>query len=70
MKYDEALKAAEKVGASKAENLPLLAMTVATLALAHAINPRLVYAGAVKRSLTAALVRKLDPVSLGNLMFD
>ena len=70
MTYEEALKASEKVGASKAKDLPLLAMTIATLALAHAINPKLVYAGAVKRSMTAASVRKLDPVSLGNLMFD
>jgi hypothetical protein len=70
MTYEEALKASKKIGASKAEGLPLLAMTAATLALAHAINPKLVYAGAIKRSLTAASVRKLDPVSLGNLMFD
>jgi hypothetical protein len=70
MNYDEALRTAKKVGASKAEDLPLLAMTVATLALVHAIDPRLVYAGAVKRTLTAAQVRKLDPVSLGDLMFD
>ncbi len=70
MTYEEALKAAKKVGASKAEDLPLLAMTVATLAFVHAINPKLVYAGAVKRRLTAAQVRKLDPVSLGDLMFD
>ena len=69
MTYDEALKAAKRVGASKAEGLPLLAMTVATLALAHAINPKLVYAGAIKRSLTAFSVRKLDPVSLADLMF-
>lgn len=71
MTYEEALKAANKAGASKAEdNLPLLAITVATLALVHAIDPKLVYAGAIKRSLTAASVRKLDPVSLGDLMFD
>ena len=70
MSYEEALKAARKVGASKAENLPLLALTVASLSLIHAINPKLVFAGAVQRRLTAAQVRKLDPVSLGGLMFD
>ena len=70
MTYEEALKAAKKIGASKAEDLPLLAMTVATLAMAHAINPKLVYAGAIKQRLTASQVRKLDAVSLGNLMFD
>jgi hypothetical protein len=69
MTYEKALKAAKRVGASKAEGIPLLAMTVATLALVHAINPRLAYAGAIKRSLTAAQVRKLDPMSLGDLMF-
>ena len=67
--YEEALKASKKIGASKAEGLPLLAMTVSTLALVHAINPKLAFDGAVKRRLTASQVRKLDPVSLGNLMF-
>ena len=70
MTYEEALKAAKKVGASKAEDLPLLAMTVETLAMVHAINPTLVYAGAVKQRLTAAQVRKLNAVTLGNLMFE
>ncbi len=69
MSYDEALKAAKKVGASKAESEPLLAITIASLALVHAINPRLVYAGAIKQRLTAAQVRKLPPVGLGDLMF-
>ena len=69
MTYEAALRASKKIGASKSEGLPLLAMTVATLALVHAINPTLVYAGAVKQRLTAAQVRKLDPVSLGDLMF-
>ena len=69
MTYEAALKASEKVGASKAKDLPLLAMTIATLSLAHAISPRLVYDGAIKQRLTAAQVRKLDAVSLGNLMF-
>ena len=69
MTYEEALRASKKIGASKAEGLPLLAMTVATLAMAHAINPKLAYAGAVKQRLTAAQVRRLNPVSLGDLMF-
>jgi len=68
--YQEALKAAEKVGAAKAEDLPLLAMTISTLAMTHAINPKLVYDGAVKQRLTAAQVRRLTGVGLGNLMFD
>lgn len=49
--------------------LPLLALTIKTLALVHAINPRLAYDGAVKQRLTAAQVRKLDPANLGDLMF-
>jgi len=69
MSYDEALKAAKKVGASKAENEPLLAITIKTLALIHAIDPKLVYAGAIKQRLSAAQVRKLKPVELGDLMF-
>ena len=44
-------------------------MTVSTLALAHAINPKLAFDGAVRQRLTPAQVRKLDPASLGNLMF-
>ena len=69
MSYDEALKAAKKVGASKAENDPLLAITIKTLALVHAIDPKLAFDGAVKLRLTAAKVRKLDGVALGDLMF-
>ena len=69
MTYEAALKASKKTGASKVEGLPLLAITVATLALAHAISPRLVYDGAIKQRLNAAQVRKLDGVSLGYLMF-
>ena len=69
MTYEDALKASKKIGASKAEGLPLLAMTIAALALAHAINPKLAYDGAVKLGLTSAQVRNLDPVSLGDLMF-
>lgn len=69
MTYEVALKVSKKIGASKAEGLPLLAMTVATLAMLHAINPRLTYDGAVKQRLTASQVRKLDPIKLGDLMF-
>ena len=69
MTYEQALKESKKVGASKAEGLPLLAMTVATLAHVHAINPKLVYEGAIKKGLSADQVRRLDPISLGDLMF-
>jgi hypothetical protein len=69
MTYHEALKSASEVGASKAEGLPLLAITIASLALVHAISPPLVFEGAARRGLSAADVRKLDSVSLGDLMF-
>jgi hypothetical protein len=70
MKYHDALKEVERVGAAKVEGLPLLAMTVRALALAHAINPKLAYEGAFKRGLTAREVRKLGPAKLGDLMFE
>jgi len=70
MNYLTALAEAQRVGASKANGLPLLAMTISTLAHVHAINPKLVYDAAVRRGLTAEKVRKLDPTSLGDLMFD
>jgi hypothetical protein len=70
MSYEAALKKSQEIGISKAEGLPLLAMTISTLAQVHAISPKLVYAGAVKQRLNASQLRKLDPVSLGNLMFD
>jgi hypothetical protein len=67
--YEHALEQAKKQGAGKAEGLPLLAMTCKALSLAHAINPKLVYAGAKNLGLDANAVRKLDPVALGDLMF-
>jgi len=69
MTYADALKASRQVGAAHAEGLPLLAITLKTLALVHAINPERAFAGAVKRGLTAAQVRRLDPLALGDLMF-
>jgi hypothetical protein len=67
--YSAALKVVHHVGAAHAQGLPLLAATLQTLGLIHAINPELAYAGAVKKSLTAVQVRKLDPFALGDLMF-
>ena len=72
MTYKTALQKAEKVGASKAEGEPLLAMLCCSLAAVHAIAPALVYEGAVKRGLDAKALMKLadaDPVALGDLMF-
>ena len=69
MTYHEALEASKKIGASKAKGLPLLALAIKTLALVHAISPRLVYEGAMRHGLTAADVRRLTPVALGDLMF-
>jgi hypothetical protein len=69
MTYEKALEQMKKVGAGKAEGLPLLAMTCQALGLVHAINPRLCYDGARKMNLDAKAVRKLDPIALSNLMF-
>jgi hypothetical protein len=69
MTYEKALERWKKVGAGKAEGLPLLAMTCQALSLAHAFNPKLAYEGARKLNLDAKAVRKLNPVALGNLMF-
>jgi hypothetical protein len=72
MTYQQALKKAEKVGASKAEGQPLLAMYCQTLALVHAINPKLVYEGAVKQGIDGKALVKLahtDLVAFGDLMF-
>ena len=69
MTYAKALAEAKRVGASKATGLPHLAQTILVLALAHAINPKLTYEGAVKTNLTGDQVWKLGPVELGDLMF-
>ena len=72
MTYDEALKRADKIGASRAGKTELLALVCQSLASLHAINPALVYGGATKLGLDARRVAKLaedDPVSLGDLMF-
>jgi hypothetical protein len=69
MTYEKALEQLKKVGAGKAEGLPLLAMTLQALSSAHAINPKLAYDGARRLNLDATAVRKLDPVALGDLMF-
>lgn len=72
MTYTQALQRAEGIGASKAEGKPLLAMVCRTLAAIHAINPGLVYEGAVKQGIDSKALMKLadtDPVALGDLMF-
>jgi hypothetical protein len=69
MTYEKALEQLKKVGASRAEGLPLLAMTCQALGLVHALSPKLTYDGARKLNLDANAVRKLDPVALSDLMF-
>ena len=72
MNYKQALQAGQKIGASKAEGNVLLAMLCRTLACVHAINPALVYQGAVKQGIDSKALMKLadtDPVALGDLMF-
>lgn len=69
MTYEQALKEAERVGAANSEGLALLAMTAWTLSKVHAINPKLVYDGAIKKNLTSRDLLRLPPVELGDLMF-
>ena len=72
MTYKQALTKAEQVGASKAEGKAQLAQICQTLAQVHAVNPALVYAGAVKLGIDAKALLKLadaDPAALGDLMF-
>ena len=59
MTYEEALKESSRVGASKGAGLVFLAQTVKALSYVHAINPKLVYDGAVKKALTANQVEML-----------
>lgn len=59
MTYREALRRAEKVGASRAEGKPLLALLCRSLAAVHAINPALVYDGAVKQGIDCKTLMKL-----------
>jgi hypothetical protein len=67
--YEDALKAAKKAG-SKAEGLPLLAQYLFILTKVHrGINPKLAYAGALKKGLSEKEVRKMTPVEIGDLMF-
>jgi hypothetical protein len=69
MTYEQSLKEVRQVGAGRCNGLALLALTCEALSRVHAINPRLVFEGAGKKGLNAEQVRKLDAVSLGNLMF-
>ena len=72
MTYKQALQAANKIGASKAEGKVLLALLCQSLACVHAINPALVYQGAVKMGIDSKALAKLandDPVAMGDLMF-
>ena len=72
MTYKQALNRAEKIGASNADGKPLLAMLCQTLAAIYAINPALVYEGAIKQDIDSKTLMRLadaDPVALGDLMF-
>lgn len=72
MTYKQSVQRAEKIGASKAEGEPLLAMLCFSLAAVHAINPALVYEGAIKQGIDSSALMMLadaDPVALGDLMF-
>lgn len=59
MNYKQAIAAANKVGASKATGLPLLAITISSYALAHAIPAEMTYDAAVRQGLDAAAIHKM-----------
>jgi hypothetical protein len=72
MTYQQALAEGDRVGASRCSATAHLAQICRTLAFVHAINPELVFNGAMKKGLNAKQVAKLandDPVVFGNLMF-
>jgi hypothetical protein len=72
MKYEQALKTAQKVGASRADGKMLLALLCRCLASVHAINPALVYEGAIKQGIDSRALARLaetNAVALGDLMF-
>ena len=70
MKYKDALKESDRVGASKAEGLPLLASFCSlSQHTAGAVSPELVYEGAVKKGLTPDQYRKLKPAEIAELMW-
>ena len=72
MTYQQALHAGKRIGTSTAEGNILLAMLCHSLAGVHAIDPALVYEGAVKQGIDGKALVKLadtDPVGLGDLMF-
>lgn len=72
MTYPQALKQARKVGAAHAEGDALLAQTVYAVSSLHAVNPEMIYDGAVKLGKTPKQVAELaahDCIAFGNLMF-
>ncbi len=72
LSYKEALAEARKQGAANAQGFALLAQTVSVASIGHAVNPELVYEGAVKLGKSPKEIVRLsvdDPASFGDLMF-
>lgn len=71
--YESALKSARKVGASHAQGDDHVAQMVETLCRIHpGCNPKLVYEGAIRKSLSVKELAKLantDLFGFGDLMF-
>ena len=69
MTYNQALAEAKKIGVSKCEGFPHLAITIQALSTPHAVIPELIYNGALKKGLSAKDVRKLTLDDFFDLMF-
>lgn len=68
MNYEQALKAARRVGAARAQGLPHLAQMCAVLAPIACVNARSIYKTAVARNLSGDDVRRLAAANPLNLL--
>lgn len=71
MQCEAALAKANKIGASRAEGLPLLAMACSLIQFyaGPGASPKLVYDGARKSGVDAKALLKLTPREVGDLMW-
>lgn len=70
--YEKHLKAADKVGASKAQGLDQLAQHCSILPwyVGPGISPEMVFNGAVKKGIGARELMKLPKTEIENLMWE
>lgn len=73
--YEKALAAGRKTGASKADDVQLMAMLLDSTArlLLGAVSPKLIFEGAQKKGMSSQELMKLvndDPVAASELMWE